>query len=190
MTLLHAFGSPRHSLAYARTRDEQIEWLLEQHPVTAGMLVALGWFPTPAKARKRLRRLVAKQRIRPVGTVVRRASHPEHVYARWQPKHDDLLHEVELTDLCLRLDAGSIVRGPHVTDTRIRPDAALSIRGQCYYLELDRGTMGYAQMSGRFKLYEGFAHFVLWVCPTDLRRDGLRSRAHALRSIALFTTFP
>jgi hypothetical protein len=189
MNLMPAFGTVHQSLAFARARDARVEWLLAVHPVTAGMLVSLGWFPTRAKAIKRLRRLVAKHRIRCVGTVGRRLGRPEQVYCKWRPKGDDLLHEVELTELCFRLDAAKIVRGPHVTDLAIRPDAEVWINGQLYYLELDRGTMGYAQMARRFRLYERFPHFVLWVCPTPERRDGLRLRAEALRSCALFTTF-
>jgi hypothetical protein len=159
------------------------------HPVTAAMLVAIGWFPTKRKALRRLQRLAARRRVRVVGTVSRKPGRPEHVYCRWRPKGDDLLHEVELTALCLRLDAARVLRGPHATDDRLRPDAEAWINGQLYYLELDRGTMGYAQIQRRFRLYEGFPHFVLWVCPTPERRDGLRGRAEALRSVALFTTF-
>jgi hypothetical protein len=124
-----------------------------------------------------------------VGTIGGRLGRPENVYCGWHPKVDNLLHEVELTQLCFRLDAARILRSPHVTDEHIRPDAEVWIRGRLYYLELDRGSMGYTQMAGRFRLYEGFAHFVLWVCPTSERRDGLRARAEALRHCALFTTF-
>lgn len=189
MNVAPAVGTPQRSLAYARARDARVVWLLATHPVTAGMLVALGWFPTRAKARKRLRRLAARRRVRFVGTVCRALGRPEHVYCRWQPKADNLLHEVELTDVCFRLDAAQILRGPHVTDTRIRPDAEVWINGRLYYLEHDRGTMSHAQVAGRFRLYEGCPHFVLWVCPTAERRDGLRARAEALRHSALFTTF-
>ena len=189
MNVVPAFGTRQRSLAYARVRDERVVWLLTMHPVTAAMLVGIGWFPTRAKARKRLRRLAAKGRVRFVGTVCRKLGRPEHVFCRWRPKGDDLIHEVELTELCFRLDAARILRGPHATDDQIRPDAEAWINGQLYDLELDRGTMGYAQMERRFRLYEGFEHFVLWVCPTPERRDGLRARAERLRHCALFTTF-
>jgi hypothetical protein len=189
VNVVPAFGTPQRSLAYARARDERIVWLLTMHPVTAAMLVAIGWFPTRAKAHKRLRRLTAKGRIRFVGTVCRAPGRPEFVFCRWPVKEDNLMHEIELTELCLRIDAGKILRGPHVTDDRIRPDAEVWINDQLYYLEHDRGTMGYAQIAGRFRLYEGIPHFVLWVCSTPERRDGLRTRAEGVRHCALFTTF-
>jgi hypothetical protein len=100
-----------------------------------------------------------------------------------------LVHEIELTELCFRVDAGSILRGPNVTNERVRPDAELRINGQVYYLELDRGTMSHAQIAGRFQLYEGCPDFSLWVCSTSDRMERLRKRAQVLRHTALFTTY-
>src|SRR5688500_446391 len=136
------------SLEQSRLRDERICWLLQSHPVTAAMLVSLGWFPSKGKALRRLHRLAAKRRVRLVGSVCseQKPGRPEHVWCRgWRPSTSQLLHEVQLTELCLRLDAGKILRGPHATDGRVRPDAEVWINGQLYYLELDRGTMSYAQ---------------------------------------------
>jgi hypothetical protein len=159
------------------------------HPVTAAMLVRIGWFPNKDKALRRLNRLVERGRIRFVGTVRRKSGRPEHIFSRWQPKADDLLHEVELTDLCLRLDAAKILRGPQVTDLTVRPDAEVWINDRLYYAELDRGTMGYGRIVGeRFRKYEGCPHLSLWVCSTEARREGLRSRSERIRHTALFTT--
>ena len=45
-------------------------------------------------------------------------------------------------------------------------------------LEWDRGTMRYGQIvQRRFRKYETCPHLTLWVCQTDVRRDGLRGRA-------------
>lgn len=180
----------RHCNAFARERDARVLWLLGLHPVTAAMLVRLGWFPTRNKAIRRLNRLVGKGRIRLVGTVCRKTGRPEHVFCRWRPKTDQMLHEVELTDLCLRLDAGRIVRGPGVTDTYVRPDAEVWINGRVYYLELDRATTGSGKIErDRFRKYEGCPHLSLWVCPTEARRESLRARAAGVRAGALFATF-
>jgi hypothetical protein len=127
--------------------------------------------------------------LRVVGTVSRRGvGRPEHVYCRWRPKGDDLLHEVELTEVCLALHAGRVLRGPQVCDADVRPDAEVWINGEPYYLELDRGSMGFAQMQRRFAKYRGCPHLSLWVCPGEARRDGLRARAEPLRHTALFAT--
>jgi hypothetical protein len=179
--------APRQSLTFSRERDARIAWLLEAHPVTAAMLVGIGWFPTRKKALRRLHRLVRRGRIRLVGTVCQKAGRPENVYCRWTPKADHLLHEVQLTQLCLRLDARAILRGPNVTDAAVRPDAQAWINGDVYYLEWDRGTMGVGQVvRHRFRKYERCRHLVLWVCPTDVRLEALRARAERIRSVALF----
>ena len=182
-------GISHRSNAFARERDARVCWLLDNHPTTAAMLVRLGWFPSRNKALKRLNRLVARKRLKLVGTVARTGGRPEHVYSRWRPKPDLLLHEVELTELCLKLHAGRILRGPHVADSRVLPDAQLWISGVLYYLELDRGTMSYQQVvRDRFRKYRDCPHLCLWLCSSEARREGLRSRAEGLRTTALFAT--
>jgi hypothetical protein len=183
-----ASPAPPDSNHFARSRDARVCWLLSHHPVTAAILAALGWFPSAAKASKRLRRLVGRRKIRLVGTVCRKPGRPEHVFCRSRPKSDHLLHEIELTELCLRLDAGRIVRNPAALNRQLRPDAEVWINGRHYYLENDRGTMGYAQIQRRFRLYEATQDFVLWVCSTPDRCDAFRARAEGIRAIALFTT--
>jgi hypothetical protein len=191
MTQTNNVGRPEHSLAFSRTRDSRVEWLLGMHPVTAAMLVGIGLFPSKDKALRRLNRLVEKGRIRLVGTVCRKGGRPEHVFCRWRSKADDLVHEVELTEVCLRLDASKILRGPHATDTNIRPDAEVWINGGLNYLELDRGTMSYAQIvTDRFHKYASCPYLSLWVCPNESRRDGLRLRAESVRHSALFASLP
>ena len=179
----------RRSNEFARERDARICWLLDMHPVTAAMLTRIGWFPSKNKALKRLNRLVKRRRIRLIGTVCQKLGRPEHVYCRWTPKIDHLLHEVQLTEMCFRLDAEKILRGPHVLDAFVRPDAEVWINNDVYYLEWDRGTMSYGQiMHHRFRKYEECQHLALWVCSTDMRRDGLRARAEKIRHVALFAT--
>lgn len=177
---------PPSSLEVARLRDARIVWLLSDHPVTASQLSSLGWFPSRAKAQTRLRKLARRGRIHLVGTLSRRGGRPEHVYCRWRPQ--PLQHEVELTDVCLQLNATEVRRGPSVRDRFVLPDAEVVIAGETYYLELDRGTMSHAQMARRFRLYEEVPHLSLWVCSTAERRDALRAGAARLRSTALFAT--
>jgi hypothetical protein len=179
----------RQSLAPSRAHDARLCWLVENNPVAAAMLVRLGWFPNNDNAVRLLRRLVTRKRIRLVGTVCRRSGRPEGVYCHYRPKADQLLHEVELTELCLRLGARCNLCGPHVRDQRMRPDAEVRIGGTVYYLELDRGTMSGAQIARRFRKYEWCKQLVLRVCPTAARREVLRRQADRLRHAALFTTF-
>ena len=177
------------SIEFGRRRDARISWLLSMHPITAAMLVSLCWFPSKNKALRRLNWLVRRKRIQLVGTVCRKAGRPENVYCRWRPSAHQLLHEVELTDLCFRLQASKILRGPHVLDRDVRPDAEVWINGILYYLEWDRGTMSYDQVARqRFRRYEGCKHLALWVCSTEVRQKGLRARAERVRDVALFTT--
>ena len=183
-----SFDSQRYSSEFGRRRDAQVCWLLSMHPATSAIMVSAGLFPNVKKARRRLARLATRRRIRLVGSVCRKPGRPEHVYCTWRPQVQQLLHEVELTQLCLHLDAGTIQRGPHVADNRIRPDAEVWIRGQLYYLELDRGTMSLSQLDGRFRKYEECRHLVLWVCSTAERREALRQRAERLRQSALFAS--
>jgi hypothetical protein len=152
------------------------------------MLVRLGWFPNKRKALKRLGRLRARGRIRLVGTVARKAGRPEYVFSRYRLKADQLIHEVELTEICLRLHAEKILRGTHIADRHRLPDAEVWINKCLYYLELDRGTMGYAQIDRRFRLYEGCPHLTLWICASVERLESMRRRAERIRGAALFTT--
>lgn len=162
--------------------------LLDQHPVTAEMLTALGWFPTRGKALRRLARLVTRGKVRVAGTVSLKVGRPQQVYCRWQPKADQLTHEILLTSVCLRLEAARILRGSQVTRKDLLADAEVWIRNRLYFLELDRGTMSYAQIERRYQKYTAATEFVLWVCSTVERRNGLRRRAEVIRHTALFAT--
>jgi hypothetical protein len=191
MVLALATSGQRNSTEFARKRDALILWLLERHPATARMLVEIGLFPTPKKARQRLARLARRRFVRLLGTISLSAGRPEHVYgrARWMMKGDTLRHEVLITRLCLRINADEIRRGPGEVDADIRPDAELLINGQRYFLEMDLGTMSYADIvRKRFAKYRPARDLVLWVCPTASRLEGLRRHAEVLREVALFTT--
>ena len=178
----------KHRLDLCCERDARICSLLATHPITAAMLVRLGWFPTKSKALRRLGILVRRGRIRLTGTVCRKPGRPEHVYCRIRPKRDSLLHEVLLTEVCLRIDAAEIRRGPRAVDPALRPDAEAFIGGRRFLIELDRGTMGYAQIERRFRTYMGCGDLVLWVCKSAERTEAMRRRAEGMRHVFLFTT--
>src|SRR5205814_954028 len=146
-----------------------------------------GLFPNRKKARKRLRRLVERKRLRMVGTVSLKGGRPEQVYGRGRWNGTNLLHEVQLTRVCLKIDAEEVRRGPGEVDSYLRPDAELVIASERYFLELDCGTMSYPDVvRKRFARYRTSPHLVLWVCPSVRRRDGLRVHASVIRSTALF----
>jgi hypothetical protein len=180
---------PEASTTFARSRDAAILSLLDIHPVTASLLVGLELFPSKKKAQERLRRLQWKRHVLLVGTVAGRSGGAENVYCRWRPMANHLLHELDLTRVCLKLSAGCIFRGPEIKDRVIRPDAEVWINERLFYLELDRGTMRLGQIDRRFARYESFPELSLWVCPDEPRKEMLRGRAERIRHSALFTTF-
>ncbi len=170
-------------------RDAAVLWLLERHPATAAMLAEIGLFPNRKKASKRLRRLAQQCQVRRLGTVSLKNGRPEHAYARGRWKTDNLLHEVLLTRLCLKIHADEVRRGPDEVDAYLRPDAELAIGGQRYCLEMDCGTMSYPDIvRKRFAKYRTSNQLVFWVCPSEARKEGLRRRAAMIREVALFTT--
>jgi len=180
---------PEASARYGEARDAAITDLLDTHPVTAGTLLGLGWFPTRKKARERLLLLMKRGEVRRVG-IVRRPRRPaEDVYCRWQPKSDQLLHEMDLTEVCLRMSAARILRGPDIQDRAVRPDAEVWIKGRLFYVELDRGTMREGQIEARAALYAGCRCLALWVCANEGRLSEVRTWMKAVPCDALFTTF-
>jgi hypothetical protein len=175
--------------AIARQRDAALLWLLSRHPATASMLVGIGLFPTRKKASKRLHRLAARRRLRLLGTVALKNGRPEHAYGRGHWNTTNLTHEVQLTRVCLKIDADEVRRGPGDVDATLRPDAEVLIAGRTFFLELDCGTMGYADVARkRFAKYRASDELVLWVCPTASRMEGLRRHAAMIRGTALFAT--
>jgi len=183
-------GGQHNSNAFARLREAQILWLLERHPVTADMLVSIRLFASKARASKRLKRLVEKKQLRLAGTVSFKDGRPEHVYCRCRwVKADNLLHEVQISQVCFKTHADEVRRGPEEVDRALLPDAELVIGGRRCLLELDLGTMSYeAVVTTRFAKYRACPDLVLWVCATPARMEGLRSRAADIRPTALFTT--
>ncbi len=114
---------------------------------------------------------------------------PENVYCNgWKPKHDQLTHELLLTDFLLCYPNADTLRGWAV-NRRLRPDAEMTLDGYFYNVELDTGEQSYAQVNRRQKRYAGSTDLLLYVTQSERRLEGLRQNADpAVRSIALFTT--
>lgn len=163
--------------------------LLDVHPVTAEQLVRIGLFPTVKIAQRRLIKLVQKKKIWQLGTALMNdRGRPCNVYSRARFKVDNLRHEVLLTEFLLAFLDGDIVRGYDLHEKQ-RPDAKFTSDGKTYFVELDCGTMNYQHIiSKRFRKYEDYEGLVLWVALTDVRKEGLRSRASIVSHNALFTT--
>src|SRR5438270_547801 len=115
-----------------------------------------------------------------------RSQHVHHQVPRYRTD-SGLLHSFTPRATSPR-NPNSTTSRPRAVNRHLRPDAELWTNGKLYYLELDRGTMGYAQLERRFRLYEGCPDLVLWVCSSQERLDRLRQRAERIRQVALFTT--
>src|SRR5579885_3637326 len=113
--------------ALARQRDATLLWLLERHPSTAAMLAEITLFPTAKKATRRLARLMQRGILRRLGCVSLKDGRPEHVYCRGRGKGDNVFHEVQLTRVCLKLQAEEVRRGLKEVDSFLRPDAEVFI---------------------------------------------------------------
>jgi hypothetical protein len=186
--MTHTAGQ-ESSNTFARQRDAILLRLLSHHPATAEMLASIGFFPNRKKARKRLRCLCLRGKLRCLGSVSLKNGRPEHVYGRRTVKGDNLLHEVHLTRVCLRIQAAEVRRGYGEVDSSLLPDAELVINGERYCLELDCGTMSVRDIvHRRFVKYRTSRDLVLWVCPDERRMETLRCHAGILRETALFTT--
>lgn len=179
-------GSRTHE---GKARDQVISDLLDHHAMTIAQLVEIGLFPSAKVAQRRMRTLVRRKKVKLCGMAqLNDRGRPHYVYARWNPKQDNLRHEVLLTEFLIPFFGAKIVRG-YETDRTLRPDAEVTINGNKYLIEQDCGTMSYHDiLHKRFKKYEGYEGIVLWVTLTDARMDGLRRRAERVKDSALFTT--
>ena len=113
---------------------------------------------------------------------------PETAYCNaWQPRSNQLTHDVLLTDFLLCYPLAEIVRGWQV-DSRIRPDAEMTVAGQKFFVELDTGEQTYRQIRHRQRAYAAVRDLLLYVTVSETRLAGLMRHSSAVESIALFTT--
>jgi hypothetical protein len=151
----------------------------------------MGLFRTADKARRRLRKLRQRKKVKIVGIAQLKDGRPEQVWARWSIAAEKAQHEAEITEFLVRLDGARVVRGCEVDD--FAPDAMVWLGAELFYVEHDRDTMGYAQVVERMRQYEGCQGIVLWICPRQSRLEGMMRRAaklpEAIRSLFLFGLF-
>jgi len=120
---------------------------------------------------------------------------PATVYSNgWKVSPHLLFHEVKLTDFLLLYPfAKKLVRGPTV-DTRIRPDAEMTIGKKRFFVELDTGEETHRQV--RAKWSRNYRHvrpglqtdFLLVVTLKSDRIDELIRNAKQVSQLALFTS--
>lgn len=134
------------------------------------MLVMLGLFPNLDRARRRLRRMWERGEIGFMRSVELPDGRRTLVYAKFQITNP--LHELQLTDVCLKVKADEI-RRLHAVDQRFNADAEVVIDQKVFYVELDRGTEGYAQVRKQMKNYQDANADVLWIVPTITRMNGM-----------------
>ena len=78
---------------------------------------------------------------------------PEIVYCGWQPKTDNLFHEVMITEFRLMFPNDEFHR--NVSVGRTRADGLIIRNGNRGYVELDTGQMSNQQMHAKWQRYAG-----------------------------------
>ncbi len=147
--------------------------LLEQHPATAEILVRLGIFPNLDRASRRLRRMYDRGDLAYMQSVEVTRGVRRLLFAKVMISNP--LHELQLTEYFLNVKADEI-RRLHNVDRRFNADGEQVINGKISYVELDRGTEGYAQVERQMKNYQDAHADVLWIAPTITRMNGLMKR--------------
>jgi hypothetical protein len=186
-------SQPRPICIDGFARDARVCALLVTHPVTTGLLVQIGLFPNRQRALKRLRLLAERHHIRVVGSVSMSTGGQELVFCRWKPRPARLAHEVALSEVLLRLNLGTVYRGPDMARKNSSADAEVSIGGERYWLVMDQRAMWEESMWRRLRRYELSSQRSLWVCGTAQNMERLCEQAERLRQSkgrtwALYTT--
>lgn len=140
------------------------------HPSTPRQLVEAGIFQNVAKARKRLN-AGQKHGMRVVGSV-NLFGHDEKLWAMAPVNKPQ--HSGEETELCVRFlklpNVRAIRRGALVDEHLA--DFEIDFENFTAYGELDRGTVGYAELLTRLRGYADCGD-VLWSVPSQTRINGI-----------------
>lgn len=119
--------------------------------------------------------------------IVRVDGKTEKQWARWNVPVHKAQHESDVMEILLRIRAQNVVRGWEVDE--YESDAILTINGDRYYLEVDRGTIGYRELISRMHRYATCPADVLWVFSTATRRDAAMRRTKGIPCEFWFSTF-
>lgn len=126
-----------------------------QHPVTVRQIQRIGEFETYNQAAVWANKKRNQGLLTHVGTIPNECGTGRSidVYCNgWQPKRDNLRHEVKGTDFCLLYPQATFRRGYHVGD--LRPDIEMELDGHLYLIEIDCGTMTKAKVLKRWQRYK------------------------------------
>jgi hypothetical protein len=175
----------------ARERDEKVFYVTKRHPVTAKMLTWLRLFPNVRKARKRLKKLCDKGRMKVVSMVMLpgHIGHPEFLYHRYHLAANKGQHEAEVSDIVLRISATDIRRLYDVC--ALQPDAEIVIGDDTYYFELDRDTHNHKDSRERLAVFRDCPNPVLWVAPSEARVKELMrmAKVEGVDKVCWFATY-
>lgn len=170
-------------------RDDAILDRVSIHPCTPQQL--MDFFPCKTIGYRRIVKLRNRKRITHRGTaMINHSGRPQDVYCNdWKPKHNNLRHEVLLTDFLLLYPDAAIVRGYDV-DRKIRPDAEMSFDNgkKHHFVELDTGHVRYNKLKERWKAYGNTKDLLLVVTSTQKRLQNLLKHSQRVAHIAVFTT--
>lgn len=145
-----------------------------QHPLTIKQIQELGEFETYARAAVWTHTKREQDLLKHVGTYRNDfgTGRGSDVYCNgWQPKKDNLRHEVKGTEFCLLFPNGTFRRGYHVGS--FRPDVEMELNGHSYLTEIDCGSLTKSQVQRRWARYRKFdpeAGTVLIVAVSNPRR--------------------
>lgn len=132
------------------------------HPVTMRHIRKIGGFDSYLKTAVWTSTKRKQGRIKLVGHLQGATGRPLDVYCGWQPKRDNLRHEVKGTDFCMLYPEAEFVRGYDVCS--LLPDIEMTIGENSYYVEIDCGTLNRRKVEKRWKKYALCDRTILVVC--------------------------
>lgn len=143
-------------------------------------------FPSRIAATKRLAKLYLKKKISALGFEKHDfGGRPGVIYGRNGSSVSPQLamHALGLSRVLLRYPGAKVIVAP--PDNEYRPDAILTLT-ETYYVEYDRDTENTTFLKKRFAGYVNCRNKVLWIVPSEARRQELMRNAEAVKKNSLF----